>query len=102
MKVGLPSKSEVEDLTRISEALGVLKWTTNGTYSHFKLAYHPYCTSKRLYAQLGELQMVWQQVLLRVARDKKFFIDLLTPLAKRDEMIAGLLKILQKKRPESL
>lgn len=99
MKIGIPSKREVEDLNRISDALGVLRWTANGTYAHFKLAYHPFITPKRFYAHLGELQTVWQRVLLRVVKDRKFLIDLLTPLAKKDEMIAGLLRIMHKKKP---
>lgn len=74
----------MQNLSDLSQSLGVLKHVGNFNFSNFKLAYNPFVSTKEFYEYLGNISQLWQKLLFKVSKDRQFIEKLLLPLREED------------------
>ena len=67
------NQEDILQLSKMCVARGLLMKSKAGQFLPLRLAYEPFLISKDSYKGLGELQKVWQKLILSASKDKLLF-----------------------------
>jgi hypothetical protein len=81
-----PTKEEIEHLSQLAVASGIIKRSKDSEYVPLRLTYHPFRSSQQLFDLVGKITAAWQKLMFLACSDDKLINRLFKKICSGDPL----------------